>query len=137
MLEEGIAELATWSTQKSHSQPSAPSADDEVTVLQKANDLLKTELLAAQTAQKRSMAQLLELNHERAERVQQDEAKAKRKKERRLLGMKEAERKRKVVMRLAGKGSEDEDGDEEMGDGGAEDDEDELRSSTDEMTPSD
>ena len=147
MLEEGIAELATWGSPKSNSQASAndPSAppvdDDEVSALQKANALLKIELLAAQQAQKRTMAQVLELSHERAERVQQEEVKAKRKKERRLQRMKEAERERKVVMGLKWESSDDEDErmgeDEEGEDAEEEEDEDELSSSTDEMTPSD
>ena len=91
------------------------------------------------------MAQVLELNHERAERVRQDEAKAKLKKTRRLQRMKQAERNRRVVMGLAAGGSSDEggeevDGDEKMAEDGEEDeeeDEDELSSSTDELTPSD
>ncbi|KAI4129052.1 MAG: hypothetical protein LQ347_003925, partial [Umbilicaria vellea] len=150
MLEEGITELATWHSPKSHPQASAsdPSAlpvdddDDEVGALQKANALLTTELLAAQQAQKRTMVQVLALNHERAERVQQDEIKAKKKKERRLQRMKQAERKRKLVMGLKAGSSDDEhetmaEDEEDMEGVEEEEPEDELSSSTDEMTPSD
>ena len=92
------------------------------------------------------MAQVLELSHERAERVQHDEAKAKKKKARRLQRMKDAERKRMLVMGLVGRSGDgghvgEGDGDEEMREAGGElekeDDEDELSSSTDELTPSD
>ena len=134
LLEEGIAELTSFtahaSSQNSNSltslddTASQPTQDDALTLLQRKTQALESQILTLKSHQEETLDKFLAMQKQLAQRVASDEAKAVAKRKRRGRRLEMEERKRKKVMG-------EQVGDESMEEG------EEGSSSTDEMTPSD
>ena len=140
LLEEGIAELSTFSAPKSSSTLTRPldgntdDKDPELANLHLEIHNLRAQVNHAQAVQIASTERALKLSDELARRNAEEKVKKMAKKKRRLRRMRVEEVKRKRYM-----GEKLGSGDEEMEEGKAEGEgeEESLSSSTDELTPSD
>ena len=136
-LEEGIAELAAYSASEGKLTSGNKLNDgveslnsEEIKKLQAENDVLKGQLAEALARHRETINQNTSLEEQRWRQQQDERVKGERKKRRRLRRIAAAERARKKIMGEEVEG----DIDEEMNEG--EEGEEELSSSTDEITDS-